>query len=204
MKNGNTKVVLIAHSMGCTMSLYFLNQQSQTWKKKYIRSLVTLAGPWGGSVKSLEVAAVGTDLGFDIPIEDLKEDIRFVERTQPSLAWMMPSSDIWLPGDVLVKEPNANLEITTENLSVFFNGIGVPNMTPMYQDTQALLAGLPAPGVEVFQLFHGHEYEDVVKKEKHLYRFSASMELTLIQRSSLSTLKDLYLLSREMGTELST
>ena len=134
------------------MSLYFLNQQTQTWKDKYIRSLVTLAGPWGGAVKSLEVAAVGTDLGFDIPIEgldeDFKEDIRFVERTQPSLAWMMPSSEIW-SGDVLVKEPNANLEITTENLSVFLNGIGVPNLALMYQDTQSLLAGLPAPGVEV-------------------------------------------------------
>ena len=95
---------MVGHSMGCPMSLYFLTQQTKAWKDKYIRSLVTLAGPWGGAVKSLEIFAVGTDLGLgtslDFPIpsgldKDIKKIIRFIERTQPSLAWMMPSSDIW-------------------------------------------------------------------------------------------------------------
>ena len=63
-QNSNTPVVMIAHSMGCPMSLYFLNQQTKDWKDKYIKSLVTLAGPWGGAVKSLEIFAVGTDLGL--------------------------------------------------------------------------------------------------------------------------------------------
>ena len=180
-KNNNTRVVLVAHSMGCTMSLYFLNQQTKAWKDKYIKSLVTLAGPWGGSAKSLEVVTVGTDLGFEnIPIESeaLKESIKFVERTQPSLAWMMPSSDIW-PGDVLVKQ-EPNIEITTANLQRYFKAIGVPNMVPMYQDTQALLAGLPAPGVEVY--YDGHR-----DNNDYLYRLSASMELVLIQQSRLFT-----------------
>lgn len=57
--NNNTPVALIAHSMGGPMSLYFLHQQSQEWKDKYIRTIVTLSGAWGGSLKSIKVYAVG-------------------------------------------------------------------------------------------------------------------------------------------------
>lgn len=57
--NNNTPVALIAHSMGGPMSLYFLHQQTQAWKDKYIRTIVTLSGAWGGSLKSIKVYAVG-------------------------------------------------------------------------------------------------------------------------------------------------
>ena len=137
---------MIAHSMGCTMGLYFLNQQTQAWKDKYIKSFVTLAGPWGGSVESLEVFAVGTDLipGQNLPI--LKDAVRYVERTQPSLAWMMPSP-LFFDGDVLVVTTSYNY--STFNIGKFFKLLDVPNMAMMYEDTQGLLADLPNPGVEV-------------------------------------------------------
>lgn len=57
--NGNMPVLLIAHSMGGPLTLVFLQQQTQAWKNKYIRALVTLSGAWGGSVKALKVFAVG-------------------------------------------------------------------------------------------------------------------------------------------------
>merc|ERR1719334_2150541 len=41
--NGNTSVILLTHSMGSPMMLYFLNHQSSSWKKKYVRCLTTLA-----------------------------------------------------------------------------------------------------------------------------------------------------------------
>ena len=157
-QNGNTPVVMIAHSMGCSMSLYFLTQQTQAWKDKYVKSLVALAGPWGGAVKSLEVFAVGTDMNEwifkDIPIAGdlVKEVTRFVERTQPSLAWLMPSSDIW-SDDILVKTESNSEDYTASNLGEYFKLLDVPNMAMMYDDTQPLLAGLPDPGVEVR---HGH------------------------------------------------
>ena len=157
---------MVGHSMGCPMSLYFLNQQTKAWKDKYIRSLVTLAGPWGGAVKSLEIFAVGTDLGLgsslDFPIpsgldKDIKNIIRFIERTQPSLAWMMPSPDIWTD-NVLVKTDSNSVDYTTANLADYFKLLDVPNMSMMYQDTQKLTSTLPDPGVEVC---HG-----IVSKQK--------------------------------------
>ena len=150
-QNGNTPVIMIAHSMGCTMSLYFLTQQTKAWKDKYVKSLITLAGPWGGSAKSLEIFAVGTDLSDkinNIPIlsEVLMDATRFVERTNPSLAWMMPTSQIW-SSDPLVKTPS--MDYTAANIGDFFKLLGVPDMAMMYEDTRGLTADLPSPGVEV-------------------------------------------------------
>lgn len=58
-ENDNKSVMLIAHSMGGPMSLYFLNAQTQDWKDRYIKSLVALSGAWGGSVKAIKVYAIG-------------------------------------------------------------------------------------------------------------------------------------------------
>ena len=58
--NFNTSVVLLGHSMGNTMALYFLNHMTNVWKSKYIRSFISLAGPWGGAVKSVKLMISGT------------------------------------------------------------------------------------------------------------------------------------------------
>lgn len=63
-KNGNTPVVLIAHSMGGPLSLILLNNKPQSWKDKYIRALLTLSGAYGGSVKALKVFATGKVIIF--------------------------------------------------------------------------------------------------------------------------------------------
>ena len=57
--NNATRVILMGHSMGCPVLVYFLHQQTQAWKDKYIKSLITLAGPWGGAVKTLRLMASG-------------------------------------------------------------------------------------------------------------------------------------------------
>lgn len=54
-------VYLVGHSMGCHYVLYFLNQQPQAWKDKYIRGFISLGAPWGGAVKVLRVLASGND-----------------------------------------------------------------------------------------------------------------------------------------------
>ena len=55
--NQATPVIILTHSMGSPMMLYFLLQQSPAWKSRHIRALVTLSGPWGGTVRALKVFA---------------------------------------------------------------------------------------------------------------------------------------------------
>ena len=62
-KNGRLPIIFICHSMGSPMTLYFLNNQTQQWKDKYIRAMVTMAGVWGGTVRAMKVFAVGKIYG---------------------------------------------------------------------------------------------------------------------------------------------
>lgn len=58
-KNGNKPVSFIVHSMGALMVSKFLHQQTQEFKNKYINSMISLAGVYGGSVKAMEVFVDG-------------------------------------------------------------------------------------------------------------------------------------------------
>ena len=58
--------MLVAHSMGNPMMHLFLTRQSQAWKDKHVKSLVSLAPPWGGAVKSVKVMTSGDNIGIFI------------------------------------------------------------------------------------------------------------------------------------------
>ena len=58
-KTNGQKIVFITHSMGSPMTLYFLNRQTQEWKNKYIKTWISLAGCWSGTIKALKVFAQG-------------------------------------------------------------------------------------------------------------------------------------------------
>lgn len=57
--NEQAPVTLITHSMGSLMALVFLQEQTQQWKEKYITKMISLAGAWAGSIKTLKVYAMG-------------------------------------------------------------------------------------------------------------------------------------------------
>lgn len=64
--NNNTRVILLAHSMGNPTSLYFYNQMSQAWKDKYLEAHISLAGVWVGAIKPLRLFASGMHTDFNI------------------------------------------------------------------------------------------------------------------------------------------
>ena len=148
--NQATPVIILTHSMGSPMMLYFLLQQSQAWKSRHIRALVTLSGPWGGTVRALKVFAVGDNLGNWLLSE---KKLMWEQRTSSSLAWLMPQDGFWGPEEVLVQTVDSNY--TQRDYKRFFSDLEEPNAWMMREDTAPLLAGLPAPGVEVFCLHGG-------------------------------------------------
>ena len=42
--NAKEPITFIAHSMGAPMLMIFLQQQSESWKEKYIKRMITVAG----------------------------------------------------------------------------------------------------------------------------------------------------------------
>ena len=86
--NGNASVILMSHSMGSMMSLNFLNQQTKEWKDKYVRSLLSISGVWGGTARALKVFAVGDNMeSWFLANTKLVGE----QRTDSSLAWLMPA-----------------------------------------------------------------------------------------------------------------
>jgi len=148
--NGKTPVLLLCHSMGSPMMLYFLHRQTQAWKDVYIKSLVTLAGVWGGTARALKVFAVGDNLGAWLLNE---KKLMWEQRTSSSLAWLMPQEGFWSDEEVLVQTEAKNY--SRANFKEFFYDLSEPDGWMMQQDTKDLLPGLKPPGVEVFCI-HGN------------------------------------------------
>lgn len=149
--NDGEPVVFICHSMGCLHGLYFLNSNTQAWKDKYMRSMISLAGVWGGSVKAMKAFASGDNFGVAvIPTLQLRKDVR----TFPSLAYLMPAPELWPSDKVLVR--NRNKQYTVTDYKQFFIDIKHPVGYEMWLDVRNLTANLPPPNIEVHCLHGNH------------------------------------------------
>jgi lysophospholipase-3 len=148
-ENSNLPVVLLAHSMGNPYVLYLLNHQSQSWKDKYVRSVISMSGPWGGAVKTIRLMASGDNLGVFV-VNPLSA--RPQQRSMPSTAWLMPYDTFWNDTEVLVQSPTRNY--TVKDYKQFFEDIKFQDGYEMRKDTENLTKDLKAPGVEV-HCIHG-------------------------------------------------
>ncbi|OXU27331.1 hypothetical protein TSAR_007291 [Trichomalopsis sarcophagae] len=165
--NNNQPVTLVAHSMGGPMSLIFLQRQSQKWKDKYINSLITLAGAWGGSVKALKVFAIGDDLGAYLLRESILKDQQI---TSPSLGWLLPSKLFWKEDEVLVQTQLRNY--TFADMRQYLIDINVPNGWEFRKDNEKFQLDFRPPGVELHCL-HGVKVDTV---ERLFYKPGISID----------------------------
>ncbi|XP_024588198.1 phosphatidylcholine-sterol acyltransferase isoform X1 [Neophocaena asiaeorientalis asiaeorientalis] len=163
-------VFLIGHSLGCLHLLYFLLRQPQAWKDRFIDGFISLGAPWGGSIKPMIILASGDNQGIPIMSSiKLKEE----QRMTTASPWMFPSSQAWPEDHVFISTPTFNY--TSRDLQRFFTDLHFEEGWYMWLQSRDLLAGLPAPGVEVYCLYgvglptpstyifdHGFPYTDPV------------------------------------------
>ncbi|KAH8863975.1 Phosphatidylcholine-sterol acyltransferase [Schistosoma japonicum] len=102
---GNRPVVLLGHSLGAKYAMHFLKSMKKSWKNMYIKTFVSLSAPLGGSVKALKIEASGDNFGVF-----LRSPLSFrpVQRTLPSLAFLLPDSRLWSPTEPIIMTPTTN------------------------------------------------------------------------------------------------
>lgn len=141
--------VLVCHSMGCLFSLHMLNVRvNSKWKKRNVRALYTISAPWSGAFKALKTLTTGDNMGIFIY---RGRAFREMERSFPSIAFLLPSAHSFEPDQVLVNTPQANY--TVNDYEALFADIGIPDVYHMQQDTSGLLGNLKHPGVDVYCVY---------------------------------------------------
>jgi len=141
--NQKRSVILTCHGSGCLYTHYFLKQQHPHWKANYVKALIAIGAPWGGSFHDL-YTYLDTD---DDTITSTFKDVRYVERTFSSTAYLLPQPHVFA-GDALIQTLFRNY--SSNDYKDLFTGLGYPNAYNMWSDSYPLTSNLKHPGVDVF------------------------------------------------------
>lgn len=114
-QNSNNRVMFVAHSMGGLMLAHFLQLQTKEWKDKFIKKAITFNTPWGGTVQTIEAIAEG----YNFRATTVNQaQMRQLQRSSPSLHWLLPRFDYWGTNDVFMRTKTKNY--TSENFKELF------------------------------------------------------------------------------------
>lgn len=149
-QNAGRKVVLLAHSMGCPYTNYFLNKQSSRWKVKYIDSFVSISGGYFGSVKSLKAIISGDAEGFEIFLDQFK--IRKMLRTLPSFMYMFPRPEYW-PEEKSTVVTTSKRNYTVGDYQSLMKDINCESCLDLWKDNALNASDFGPPGVLVHCMF---------------------------------------------------
>jgi lysophospholipase-3 len=136
-------VILLCHGMGCTFSYHFLRNQPILWKSHFVKAMIAVSSPWGGTVETM-YSFLGKD---DTSLVKQIPAIRYTERTFSSKAFQLPQPELFR-GKVLVETVLKNYSAI--DYKAFFAGLGYPNAYYMWEDSNHILAELKHPEVDVF------------------------------------------------------
>ena len=146
-QNNQTKVTLVAHSMGGPVSLYFLNNVvDQAWKDQYVHAFIPLSGAWDGAAEMLEaLLSASVNWWWEILIPKvIMKDYRDLFRTFQGSFWMVPSSDSF--GSRVIAQVGSDTYTTSQYSALFQRaemGVGFTK----YTNVKGINSGWPAPNV---------------------------------------------------------
>lgn len=142
-RNENQSVHLISHSTGGSMVLFFLSQQSQQWKDRFIQTWISLSGNLAGEVDNFEDILRGF-VSPMIPKEILQ--------TWDFYAWRLPEPFVFGSKRLLIQTTRKNY--TSIDIQQFLNDINATDLAQIYPQTASILGDLPAPNVDTY-CFYG-------------------------------------------------
>ncbi|CAA0843357.1 Protein PHLOEM PROTEIN 2-LIKE A10 [Striga hermonthica] len=142
--NAGRPVILLSHSMGGPYALHLLDQSPLPWVQKFVKHLVTLSAPWGGTVEEMSTFASGNTLG--VPLVDPLL-VRDEQRSAPSNLWLLPSPAVFDPSKPLVVGPTGS-SYTSGSIARFLDDIGFgEGVGPYKTRVRPLVERVPEPRV---------------------------------------------------------
>jgi len=131
-KNGNTPVILVAHSMGAPYSYYLIRSVGDDWMKKYVHKIFYVAPAFMGSVNALNFMFDGFD--YKIPIAG--KVLAPLSRHVASVWMLLPFADAF-KGEIVAYTPHKNY--TFDMIPDLLKEIGVPDVDAKLKTTQGIL-----------------------------------------------------------------
>ncbi|CAG9535443.1 unnamed protein product [Cercopithifilaria johnstoni] len=145
------KVIIISHSMGSPLMLYYYNRiVTQEWKDKFIYSHISIAGAWGGAIQIIRLLASGYNMNHYrilLPPSSLRE----MQRSFTSSTFLFPNYNVWSEDKILATVDDKNY--TLKNVEEFFKDINYKVGWYQYQNTAHLLDDFQAPNVEIHCIY---------------------------------------------------
>lgn len=99
--NGGSRAVLIAHSMGCPFTYYFMMKMGADWVEKYVHMFIPTSPAWMGAVKALDVMIAGLDYNVPLAGKYFAPLLRHI----PTVWLLLPWEDAY-PGIPLATTPS--------------------------------------------------------------------------------------------------
>lgn len=87
LNNENASVHIVSHSLGGPTVLALLNLKGQQWQQKYVRSFISLSGPFAGATMMAKSMISGDTFGLPLVPSDY---LRKVQASAASGTWLMP------------------------------------------------------------------------------------------------------------------
>ncbi|KAK9814182.1 hypothetical protein WJX72_001833 [[Myrmecia] bisecta] len=147
-KNAGRPALLVAHSMGCLVTLYFLMHQTAEWKAQHIQGFVAISAPWAGSVTALKGSISGDNFDVRFIPHSL---LRPLQCTTPSLPWFFPAADLW--GDEVLVSTTGGHNYTARDVLPLLNDLNLTQQAAVYPLTHNLTYPLPQIDVPTYCLF---------------------------------------------------
>lgn len=116
--NDDRPVILLAHSLGGLFALHLLDRSSISWRRQFVKHLLTLSTPWAGTVQEMLTFASGYTL--DIPFVN-PLIIREEQRSSESNLWLLPARRVF--GEMPLVFTN-NRSYSTNDMAAFLKDIG--------------------------------------------------------------------------------